>query len=198
MSCGSDGLLPAPMGAGFGLGRRDVTDELTVVAVADAADDAAGEGVDDEGHVDDTRPNRTVRKARHPEQVRPWRLEAAVHPVVRTGRGPVAHRRAPDPSTAGPWRPVSAHRPRPAHGEGGSVRPRSPRALLFSYQLQHYQLHVSFNNNDCSCRFFSTAIRRCIAPLVLYLFIIYACHSPSSVFPLASRPGERGSANLPI
>src|SRR3954471_15681262 len=50
------------------------------------ADDAAGEDVDDEGHVDEALPGRHVGEIRHPQGVRMRCLEVPVHLVRRAGR----------------------------------------------------------------------------------------------------------------
>ena len=51
------------------------------------ADDAAGEGVNDEGHVGEALPGCDIGKVRHPQTVRPWRLELPLHAIERTRRG---------------------------------------------------------------------------------------------------------------
>src|SRR5690606_35505932 len=58
------------------------------------ADDAAGVGVDDEGHVDEARPCADVGEVRKPEPVRSRRVEDPIHMVAWTWRGLVLHRRA--------------------------------------------------------------------------------------------------------
>ena len=57
------------------------------------ADNPAGEGVDDESHVNEAAPSGDISKIADPQGVRPRRLEVSVHQVQRTGRGLVADRR---------------------------------------------------------------------------------------------------------
>ena len=54
------------------------------------ADDPSGEGVDDEGHVDEALPGRDVGEVRQPERVRARCVELPVHPVERADDGRVA------------------------------------------------------------------------------------------------------------
>ena len=63
------------------------------------ADDAPGEGVDDEGDVDEAGPGRDVGEVRHPQDVRPRRLELPVDPIERT-RGRRIADRGPHPLAA--------------------------------------------------------------------------------------------------
>ncbi len=49
------------------------------------ADDAPGEGVDDEGHVDEAPPGGDVGEVRHPQRVRARCPELPVDPVERAG-----------------------------------------------------------------------------------------------------------------
>ena len=70
------------------------------------AHDPAGEGVDDEGDIDEALPCRHVREIRHPQGIRAGRLESAVHPVRGTRRGFVADRGAHRLATR---RPIQAH-----------------------------------------------------------------------------------------
>ena len=53
------------------------------------ADDAAREGVDHEGGVDEPLPGRDVGEIRNPEDVRPRRPELTVHPIGGARRGRV-------------------------------------------------------------------------------------------------------------
>src|SRR4051794_40595800 len=58
------------------------------------ADDAAGEGVDDEGDVHEALPSGQVGEIGYPELVRLRHLELPVHLVGRARRRLVRHRRA--------------------------------------------------------------------------------------------------------
>ena len=60
------------------------------------ADDAPGEHVDDEGHVQPALPGRDVGEVRHPELIRPLGLELPIDPVQRARRRWIADRRAHD------------------------------------------------------------------------------------------------------
>jgi hypothetical protein len=57
------------------------------------ADDAAGEGVDDEGHVDEALPGRDIGEVADPEHVRRGHAELTVHLVQRAWLGLVRDRR---------------------------------------------------------------------------------------------------------
>jgi hypothetical protein len=58
------------------------------------ADDAAGEDVDDEGHVHEALPSRHVGEIRHPQGIRMRRPELPVH-LVRRARGGLVSDRGP-------------------------------------------------------------------------------------------------------
>jgi hypothetical protein len=63
---------------------QGIEDEPGMRRAADPpADDAAGEGVDDEGDVDEALPGRDIGEIAHPQHVRRRHLELAVHLVQR-------------------------------------------------------------------------------------------------------------------
>ena len=47
-------------------------------------DNAAGEGINDEGHVNKALPGRDIGEIRQPQHVRRWGLEVAIDAVERT------------------------------------------------------------------------------------------------------------------
>src|SRR5512134_2726642 len=71
------------------------------------ADDAADRGVDHEGDADEARPGRDRGEVRHPERIRPWRLELPVDAIERARDSLVAD--------CGPQR-LAADGTRKAHG----------------------------------------------------------------------------------
>ncbi len=50
------------------------------------ADDPAGVGIDDKGHIDETLPGGDIGEIRYPQPVRRGRLELPVHMVQRAWR----------------------------------------------------------------------------------------------------------------
>jgi len=118
----SDGGLDACLGQSLGIFDREVLDAAIAVVDETAAmngtpimerllqrvedeacmrrpahppaDDAAGEGVDDEGHVNETLPCGDVGEIRNPQPVRRGSLELAVHPIERAWGGLVGDRRS--------------------------------------------------------------------------------------------------------
>ena len=58
------------------------------------ADDVSGKNIDDKRDIDKALPGRDIGEIAHPKLVGTGRLELAVDPVQRTGRGLVADRRA--------------------------------------------------------------------------------------------------------
>jgi hypothetical protein len=87
--------------------------------------DAPGEGIDHEGDVDEARPSRNVREVGHPKDIRPERLEVAVHAVERARCRRVAHRRA---DRLAPNDTAKAHRAHlPRHRAAGDLDPLAPQ-----------------------------------------------------------------------
>jgi hypothetical protein len=75
------------------------------------ADNAAGEGIDDEGRVEEALPGRNVGEVGHPKRVRPWCLELAVHAVRRARCRLVADRRLDRFAADGTLDAQRAHQP---------------------------------------------------------------------------------------
>lgn len=72
-----------------------IENEVGLHRAADApANDASGEHVNDEGHVEPALPGRDVGEIRHPKLVRPLGLELPIDPVQWARRFAVADRRA--------------------------------------------------------------------------------------------------------
>ena len=81
MAAGHAGLLQGVQDeAGMGGPRRT------------PSDDAAGIGIDDEGHVNEAGPCGDIGEVRKPEPIRCWSMELAVHLVERARSGLVADR----------------------------------------------------------------------------------------------------------
>jgi hypothetical protein len=75
------------------------------------ADDAAGEHVDDEGHVDDPRPRRAVREVGHPGRIWAGGAEVTLHEVRGAHRGRVGAGREPLAGPAGAADALGSHEP---------------------------------------------------------------------------------------
>jgi hypothetical protein len=75
------------------------------------ADDPPGEGVDDEGDMDEARPGRDVGEVGDPEPVRAVGAEHAVHPVQRARRARVGNRRPHPPAPDGSLQAQRPHQP---------------------------------------------------------------------------------------
>jgi hypothetical protein len=84
------------------------------------ADEQPGEGVDDEGDVDEAGPGRNVGEIGHPKHVRPLGLEDAIHAVERTRHRLVANRGALGSSANDAGKPHLAHQPRHRAASGGN------------------------------------------------------------------------------
>src|ERR1700733_8557755 len=70
-----------------------IEDEARMGGAADPpADDPAGEGVDDEGDIDEAGPSRHIGEIRKPEHVRRWGVELSVDMILRARRRLVADR----------------------------------------------------------------------------------------------------------
>ena len=92
---------------------QGVENEAGMGGLRDApADDPPGEGVDDEGGVDETGPSGHKGEIADPQRVRPRRLELAVDLVERTRRRAVADRRPHPLAPHGPLQAHIAHQPR--------------------------------------------------------------------------------------
>ena len=75
------------------------------------ADNPAGEGVDDEGHIDEALPGGHIGEIRNPEPVRRRSLELAVHPIERAGSRLVRDRRADRLATDDTLKSHRSHEP---------------------------------------------------------------------------------------
>lgn len=86
----------------------------------DAGRGRAGESIGDEGDGDAALPGRDGGTTRHPEGVRAWRLELPVHPLGRTRRRLVGHRRRGVRPAHGAAQAHPPHRPPPGSGPPAS------------------------------------------------------------------------------
>ena len=75
------------------------------------ANDAAGEDINSEGHIDEALSCGYVRKIADPQLVRPLSLELAVDPVKRARHFRVRNRSAHDPATHDAAQAGTAHQP---------------------------------------------------------------------------------------
>jgi hypothetical protein len=104
-----------------------VEHEAGVGGARDApADDLPGEGVDDEGDVDETRPGGDKGEVAHPQGVGPRRMELTVDLVERTRRRAGADGRLHPRAPHGPLQTHVAHQP--GHRASRDI-------LAFAFQL---------------------------------------------------------------
>jgi len=108
------------------------------------ADNAAGECIDDEGHIDEPGPGRDIGEVADPEPVRRGRLELAVHPVERARRGLVGDRRADRLAPDDALQAHGIHQPlhraaRHAEPFAQQLTPDLPRAVDLEVLIEHPQ-----------------------------------------------------------
>src|SRR5215470_4877723 len=87
-----------------------IQDQVSMHRAGNApADDAARKHIDDEGHVDETRPGRDVGEIGDPELIRPHRGELALDQICRIFRLVVADGGSALAPTHGPSQPKRSH-----------------------------------------------------------------------------------------
>ena len=105
-------------------------------------DDAPGEHVDHEGHVDKPAPGRNVGEIRHPQLIRARGHELAIDEVRRTARVPGVRRGDPRTTTHHTRQPHRSHQPRhgaprDAHAFTPQLLPDLPRAVHLMIGVPH-------------------------------------------------------------